>query len=382
MISQTTGGLSDLIATKIDDPTPISSSYDCIVLGLGAMGSACLYQLAKRGARVLGLEQFDIPHTLGSSGGISRQTKVAPYLGGQYEILIQRANENWQSLEKDNNQKIFYRCGYLRLGINQKLVGNKWTKIEIIDESDLRQRFPQFQNLPNGTNGLLDYQGGFLRSEKAIAANCYVALGYGAHIHNRTAVTGWETETDGVKVMTEHGFYKAKHLIISVGSWSAKLVPSLSHKLQVTRLSFGWFSSEIPTEFVLNRFPTWEHGSFYGFPEVPFSPGIKVAKHWMGHRTDPDQVDRTTNPADEKKLRNYLKNYLPLINNSPALSFKVCMYTHGGPFLGLLPGEKRVTFISACNGGGFKFSSAYGEALADLATKGKTDLPIQFMALD
>ena len=71
-----------------------------------------------------------------------------------------------------------------------------------------------------------------------------------------------------------------------------------------------------------------------------------------------------------------------MVNNSSALSFKVCMYTHGGPFLNILPGEKRVTFIFACNGGVFKLSSAYGEALADLATKGKTDWPIQFMALD
>ena len=68
MICSITRGLSGLIATKVDDPFPTS----CIVLGLGAMGSACLYQLTKRGASVLGLEQFNILHALGSSGGISR----------------------------------------------------------------------------------------------------------------------------------------------------------------------------------------------------------------------------------------------------------------------------------------------------------------------
>tara|TARA_B100000029_G_scaffold210185_1_gene207998 strand:- start:1117 stop:1599 length:483 start_codon:yes stop_codon:yes gene_type:complete len=160
------------------------------------------------------------------------------------------------------------------------------------------------------------------------------------------------------------------------------LVPSLDHKLQVTRLSFGWFSSEFPAEFVVNKFPTWEHGPFYGFPSAQSFPGIKIAKHWTGHPATPDQVDRKPNLIDEKMLRNYLQNHLPWVNNRTALSFKVCMYTHGGPFLDFLPDEKRVTFISACNGGGFKFSSAYGEALADLATKGETDLPIQFMTLD
>ena len=181
------------------------------------MGSACLYQLTKRGASVLGLEQFNIPHTLGSSSGISRQTKVAPYLGSRYESLILRANENWRTLEKDSKQNIFQQCGYLKLEINQKSVGTEWTNIEIVDEADLHHRFPQFQNLPDGTNGLLDHQGGFLRSEMAIASNCYVVLSRGAHIRTQTMVTGWKISTDVVKVMAEHGFYKAKHLVISVG---------------------------------------------------------------------------------------------------------------------------------------------------------------------
>jgi sarcosine oxidase len=102
--------------------------------------------------------------------------------------------------------------------------------------------------------------------------------------------------------------------------------------------------------------------------------------HWGGTATDPDTIDRTPNTDDEKLVRDYLRKQLPSANGS-LLALKICMYTWGGPWLDRLPGEKRITFIAACNGGGFKFSSAYGEALADLATEGKTDLPIQFMAL-
>jgi sarcosine oxidase len=115
-LSALTYGLSETLAAETAAPRAAKPSYDCIVLGLGAMGSACLYQLARRGASVLGLEQFDIAHAVGSSGGISRQTKVMPYLGGRYEPLIRRANENWQSLEKDSGQKVFHQCGYLQLG--------------------------------------------------------------------------------------------------------------------------------------------------------------------------------------------------------------------------------------------------------------------------
>jgi sarcosine oxidase len=379
-LSALTCGLSETLAAETTAPRAAKPSYDCIVLGLGAMGSACLYQLARRGASVLGLEQFDIAHALGSSGGISRQTKVMPYLGGRYEPLIRRANENWQSLEKDSGQKVFHQCGYLQLGKNQQLPSAKATKIELYDESTLPDRFPQFQDLPRGTNGLFDHQGGLLRSELAIASHCHVALKQGAQIRAQEAVTDWSTDEDRVTVTTSRGKYRAKHLVLAAGAWNAKLVPQLRGKLHVTRLSLGWFAPETPAAFSVDKFPIWLHGAYYGFPVLPDFPGFKVAKHWHGDPTDPDKVDRTPNAADEQLVRNYLERHLPSTNGS-VLAFKVCMYTHGGPWLGHLPGEKRVTFIAACNGGGFKFSSAYGEALADLATEGKTDLPVEFMAL-
>ena len=378
-LSALTYGLSDTLTAAAAEPPPAMPTYDCIVLGLGAMGSACVYQLAKRGASVLGLEQFDIAHVLGSSGGISRQTKVMPYLGGRYEPLIRRANENWQTLEKDSKQQVFHQCGYLQLGQNQRLPRGEGTEIELLDESALTIRFPQFHQLPKGTNGILDHQGGLLRSELAIASHCHVALKHGAHIRVQEAVTDWSTDDAGVSVITKRGTYRAKHMVIAAGAWNAKLVPQLRDKLQVTRLSLGWFAPQDPVAFSVENFPIWLHGAHYGFPVLPDFPGFKVAKHWGGDPTDPDKVDRIPNESDEKLLRDYLGVHLPSANGS-VLAFKVCMYTHCGPWLGPLPGEKRVTFIAACNGGGFKFSSAYGEALADLATEGSTNLSIGFMA--
>jgi sarcosine oxidase len=236
-LSALTAGLSETLAEEVADPLPAKPTYDCIVLGLGAMGSACVYQLAKRGASVLGIEQYDIAHVLGSSGGISRQTKVMPYLGGTYEPLIRSANKNWQSLEKDSGQQVFHPCGYLKLGVNQRLpkvVDRK--KIELLDESTLDDRFPQFKGLPRGTNGLFDHQGGLLRCELAIASHCHVALRHGAHIRAQEPVTDWTTDADGVTVSTSRGRYRAKHLIMAAGAWNSKLIPQLRDKLQVTRV--------------------------------------------------------------------------------------------------------------------------------------------------
>jgi len=376
-----TDGLSDTLVEAVATPSPAKPKYDCIVLGLGAMGSACIYQLARRGASVLGLEQFDIAHALGSSGGISRQTKVMPYLGGPYEPLILRANQNWQALEKDSKEQVLHQCGYLQLAVNQHLPPNKETDIELLDESTLAHRFPQFQDLPKGTNGLLDYHGGLLRSELAIASNCHVALQRGAHIRAEEPVTDWSADSSGVTITTKRGKYRAKHLVIAAGAWNAKILPQLRDELQVTRLSLGWFAPDSAESFTMGNFPAWFHKDYYGFPILPDFPGCKIAKHWYGDPTDPDHITRTPNLADEYLLRRYLEQHLPSANGT-VLAFKVCMYTHGGPWLGFVPGQQRVTIIAACNGGEFKFSSAYGEALADLATEGKTELPVGFMALD
>jgi len=382
-LSMLTGGLSDTLAAATVEPPSTKPSYDCIVLGLGAMGSSCLYQLAKRGASVLGLEQFDIAHALGSSGGISRQTKVAPYLGGAYGPLVQRANENWRALEKDSGQQIFHQCGWLDLRAKKRLtpaqVNSSGTKIELLDAAAVADRFPQFENLPKGANAMLDHHGGILRSERAIASHCHVALKRGAHICAQEPVKGWSTDGDGVTVTTTRGRYLAKHLVIAAGAWNSKLLPQLG-KLGVTRLALGWFAPQDTTAFSMDKFPTWIDGAHYGFPVLPGFPGCKVAMHWSGTPTDPDTVDRTPNAADEQPLRDYLRANIPSANGS-VLAMKICMYTFGGPWLDLLPGEKHVTFIAACNGGGFKFSSAYGEALADLATEGRTELPIKFMRL-
>ena len=143
-------------------------------------------------------------------------------------------------------------------------------------------------------------------------------------------------------------------------------------------MALGWFAPQDSDAFALGKFPCWSSGAYYGFPVLPDFPGFKVAMHWGGSPTDPDKIDRTPNDADEKLIRDYLSNQLPSANGS-VLALKVCMYTFGGPWIGSLPDKKHVTFIAACNGGGFKFSSAYGEALADLATTGNTELPIDFM---
>lgn len=96
------------------------NTFDVIVIGLGAMGSSACYHLARRGMRVLGLEQFDIPHALGSSLGSSRMIRLAYYEHPDYVPLLRRAYALWDELEAVSGQKLLYRTGGLYMGPREK----------------------------------------------------------------------------------------------------------------------------------------------------------------------------------------------------------------------------------------------------------------------
>jgi len=90
--------------------------YDAIVLGVGSMGAATCYRLAERGYKVLGVEQFDIPHTQGSHAGQSRIISKAYFEHPDYVPLLQRAYRNWQQLEVQTGQQGYYKAGLLYHG--------------------------------------------------------------------------------------------------------------------------------------------------------------------------------------------------------------------------------------------------------------------------
>src|SRR4051795_3058548 len=90
--------------------------FDVIVAGVGAMGSAACFELARRKVRVLGLEQFGVAHDRGSSHGRSRMIRLADYEHPDYVPLLRRAYENWRSLEAAAGEKILFVTGGLYVG--------------------------------------------------------------------------------------------------------------------------------------------------------------------------------------------------------------------------------------------------------------------------
>src|SRR5918998_6719951 len=90
--------------------------FDVIVIGLGAMGSATLYELSRRGVRALGIDRFAPPHTQGSTHGRSRIIREAYFEHPLYVPLVRRAYELWDQLERESDRRLFNRTGGLMIG--------------------------------------------------------------------------------------------------------------------------------------------------------------------------------------------------------------------------------------------------------------------------
>src|SRR5437016_11857653 len=90
--------------------------FDVIILGVGGMGGAAAAELARRGRRVLGLEQFAVGHDRGSSHGSTRVIRTAYYEHPDYVPLARRAFRGWYELEQRTGTHLLTKCPCLSIG--------------------------------------------------------------------------------------------------------------------------------------------------------------------------------------------------------------------------------------------------------------------------
>lgn len=376
-----------------------ASHYDVIVIGLGAMGSAALDQLARRGARVLGLERFGIPHDQGSSGGDTRLIRKAYFEHPDYVPLLERAYENWRDLEARTGERVLYRTGAVYIGrpdcelvagslASAKLHG---LKCDSLSADAVARRWPPLR-VPEGYRALYEEDGGFVLAGQSIRLFCESALRHGADVRAAEAVIEWRETATGVEVVTATTTYRAAHLIVTVGSWAEGLLPRLPTPLAVTRQALFWVWPRDIRPFELDTFTCWaaqidgHDGLFYGFPALPAriggQLGLKIAHHARGEATRPGVV-RPVDVAEFDVVRDALAR-LFAAELGPVVAAKACMYTSSvdGHFIvDRYPGGDRVTIACGFSGHGFKFASVIGEALADMSVEGRTELPIGFLGL-
>jgi sarcosine oxidase len=393
--SQLYARLQKQIETTSDQVT-----YDVIVLGVGSMGSSACYQLAKRGFSVLGLEQFDIPHELGSHAGQSRLIRKAYGEGSDYVPLLERAYQNWKTLESETGSQVYYKTGLAYFGAQDdpflKTVKSSSVKYKIpvknLTVAECDRKFPQFK-IPRNFERLEEPDAGFITPERSVLLYVEQAILKGAVIRAKEKVLEWRREAGSVTVVTDRATYKAGKLVITAGPWAGKIIPGLASRLTVTRQAVAWMKPRKWEKFTLGKFPCWilenKGYDFYGFPILPVGTfggpvGLKLALHYPGaDTTDPDAVNRNKKDSDEKILIEFLDEFIP-DGYENTIVMKTCLYTNSPDhdfIIDYLSGfDKDVVFATGFSGHGFKFVSVVGEILADLAMNGSTTLPIGFLS--
>ena len=367
-------------------------SFDAIVIGLGAHGSAAALALARRGLRVLGLERFGRAHGLGSSGGRTRIIRLAYFEDPSYVPLAVASWDRWLDLEREAGVSILTPTGGLYGGLAGSAVLDGAIRSaeehglphEVISTDEIRRRWPVFVP-PDGARALIEEQAGVLRADAAIEAQLAVAERLGADLRFATPAVDWRPAAGGgYEVETEGGeAFGAEHLVLAAGAWTPDFVPDLGLPLDVERIPVLWFEPRVPADEVgYGRLPVWileteGDGSFYGFPYDP-GVGLKVARHHSEVLVSVDDVDRMLTAADEARVRAFTGAHMPAAGGRLTDS-AICLYTNtpdGDFILDTHPAAPGVAFASACSGHGFKFAPVIGDALADLALTGRSPLPI------
>lgn len=359
--------------------------YDVIVVGVGGMGSAAVYDLAKRGKRVLGLERFNVPHAWGSSHGVNRIIRLAYHEHPSYVPLLHRAYELWRELEQRVGEQLLYITGSIDAGPESGEVfqGSFASCLEhrlpheVLDSGALTERFPGYR-LPAGYRALYQEQGGFLLSERCIVGHVRAAQALGAEVRARERVQGWRSDGSSVTVETDKGQYQAEALVITAGAWAAELTPELRGSAQPERQVLGWFQPRKPERFSVETFPVFNlqvpEGHYYGFP-VHGVPGFKIGRyHHLNERVEPHEVPLEVNERDEAVLRECTRRYFPDADG-PTMALTTCRFTNTPDMhfvIGQHPQHANVTIAAGFSGHGYKFCSVVGEIVAELAVSGKT----------
>lgn len=373
----------------------MQKTWDVIVAGVGAMGSAALYQLARRGVRVLGLDRFQPPHDRGSSHGDTRITRLALGEGEQYVQFARRAHEIWRELETATGSVLLRQVGGLVYGSAESrkvahgaadflqttinVAQHEAIPHEVLNAAEMRERFPQFK-FRGDEVGCLEHTAGFVHPEACISAQLQMAQRHGAVLHSGEEVISWEKSGSGLRVNTEKGSYDAARLIMCAGAWLPGLVAELGRNARVYRQVLYWFEPEGSHEvFTPEHMPVYirvaDDRMFYGFPAINgASGGMKLAGEQFEKSDNPDQVSMQVSEEEVRAMHALASPHVRVI--SRCVKTVVCKYTVTPDFGFVIdqhPESDRVWLASACSGHGFKHSAAVGEALAEVATQdGKT----------
>jgi sarcosine oxidase len=380
-------------------PSPILASTrgglhscDVIVLGLGGMGSAALYHLARQPLRVVGIEQHALGHCLGSSGSESRGFRKAYHVHPTYVALARRAQALWRELESEAGERLLDMCGALLVGARAHpavagmlaSVSEHGLPYEVLDAAESVRRYPALKVTGDEVT-VIEREAGLLLAERCNAAHLKGALARGARVHAHERTVDIDMSDTGVRVRTNHDIYSAGALVVAAGPWLLELggaqreprgLLGLELPLVVERQAELWFEARNADMVTPERLPLFHFadaaGAHYGIPDL--GSGVKACRHHGGAHTSPSSIDRTLRREDEEDVRGFLAARVPAANGKLCHA-KICMNTNTPDrnfVLGAHPACPRVILAGGFSGHGYKFAPVVGEIVAELVTTGVT----------
>jgi sarcosine oxidase len=381
----------------------MANRFQTIVIGLGAMGSAATYHLAKRGDKVVGIDRFSPPHVYGSSHGDTRITRQAIGEGSEYVPLVLRSHELWEEIERETGKKVLTVTGGLIMSVvegsmrhgsyffNQTVACAETYGIahRLLDAYEIKKRFPQFK-LKGNERGYFEEKAGYLRPELCIEAQLELAQRYGARLaFDEKVLSFFMGSHDKVAVKTDKGEYEAEKLIISAGPWAGQLLGEpYARYFKVYRQVLYWFDVEDSiSRFQPPNFPIWiwEFGTavedlMYGFPAIDGARGgVKLASEQYKTSANPDTVSREVSRLEiEEMYKRYVQPHLAGTSERCVKAVS-CLYTVTPDHRFVIdshPEYPQVIVASPCSGHGFKHSAAIGEVLAQLIVDGRSEIDI------
>ena len=366
----------------------MAENYDAIVIGLGAMGSAAAYHLARRGQRVLALEQFELDHQLGSSYGHSRIIRYS-YDRAEYVELAKDTYPLWLETEAALGERLYVKTGGVDFGpaddptfrATKAAVRDSGINHEMLSADEAARRFPQF-HYADGGEVIYQPDSGFIRASKAVLGHVALARRHGAVIKQHTAVSDINISRDSVLVMTAAGSYDAAKLVITAGAWAGAMLRSMGVDLPLVPLRCQLnFLAPTPDDYAADQCPVWithvrttHPESVYGIPAYDGS-GFKIAFHGGTAQSHPSDIDRSPDAQNVAGLRAFMRRYIPRLADAPLSESRICLYTQTPDEHFIIdhhPEHAHVAIGAGFSGHGFKFSAIVGKMLSDLALDGHT----------
>jgi len=368
----------------------MSQTYDVIVIGAGAMGSAASYYLSKSGQKVLLLEQFDLDHQNGSSYGFSRIIRYS-YDYPEYVDLAKDNYPLWFAVEEELGEKLVIKTGGIDFGppdddmFQNTIQSVKDSNIdhEMLSIDEAHKRFPQFR-FPEHFKVLYQSDSGLVRASAAVMGHINLAKRHGATVIANSPVESIEVKADSVEVTTNGETYSAGRLVVTAGSWAKTLLAQTNIELPLStlrcQLNF-MLPDNLDKHFSADNCPVWIAHVSSLFPETVYGipshhdSGFKLAFHGGQPVSHPSEVNYTPDEDNVTSLRDFMTAHIPDVAQAPLHESRICLYTMTPDehfVVDTHPEYKHVAIGAGFSGHGFKFSTIIGKMLSDIVLDGET----------